>query len=73
MYQSYHKGSSGKTAIYISHRLSSSIFCDRILVFDQGRIVEDGSHAELMQKDGIYKMMFDRQAEYYKEGEKSCE
>ena len=73
VYQSYHKGSSGKTAIYISHRLSSSIFCDRILVFDQGRIVEDGSHAELMQKDGIYKMMFDRQAEYYKEGEKSCE
>lgn len=73
VYQSYHKTSKGKMAIYISHRLSSSLFCDRILVFDQGRIVEDGSHAELMQKDGLYKTMFDRQAEYYREGVTSCE
>lgn len=55
-----------KTAIYISHRLSSCRFCDRIAVFSEGRIMEYGTHEELVRKDGgIYAEMFAAQAEYY--------
>jgi ATP-binding cassette subfamily B protein len=54
----------GRTAIIIAHRLSTVRAVDRILVFDGGRIVEDGSHDELMQrKDGVYRRLFERQAE----------
>lgn len=57
----------GKTAIYISHRLSSCKFCDRIAVFSEGRIMEYGTHDELVDKDGgIYARMFAAQAQYYK-------
>lgn len=55
-----------KTAIYISHRLSSCRFCDRIAVFSEGRIMEYGTHEELVRKDGgIYAEMFAAQAQYY--------
>ncbi len=55
-----------KTAIYISHRLSSCKFCDRIAVFSDGCIREYGTHDELVQKaDGIYAEMFAAQAQYY--------
>lgn len=57
----------GKTAIYISHRLSSCKFCDRIAVFSEGKIMEYGTHDELVGKtDGIYAKMFGAQAQYYK-------
>ncbi|HBH95740.1 MAG TPA: ABC transporter ATP-binding protein [Ruminococcaceae bacterium] len=56
----------GKTAIYISHRLSSCKFCDRIAVFSEGRIKEYGTHDELICIDnGIYAEMFKAQAKYY--------
>lgn len=56
-----------KTAVYISHRLSSCKFCDHIAVFSQGRIAEYGTHDELCEKDGgIYAEMFAAQAQYYK-------
>ncbi len=56
-----------KPTIFISHRLSSCKFSDRIMVIDGKRIVEVGSHSELMQiKDGVYHTMFDAQAQYYK-------
>ena len=56
-----------KTAVYISHRLSSCKFCDHIAVFSQGRIAEYGTHDELCDKDGgIYAEMFAAQAQYYK-------
>ncbi len=56
-----------KTAIYISHRLASTIFCDTIAMFEQGEIVEYGSHAELLAKQGKYRDMYETQAKYYKE------
>ena len=55
----------GKTAIYISHRLSSCKFCDFIAVFDEGTLSEYGTHAELMKKNGLYHKMFSTQAEQY--------
>ncbi|MDF2543347.1 MAG: putative transporter [Herbinix sp.] len=54
-----------KTAIYISHRLSSCRFCDRIAVFDDGRLVEYGTHDELSQGEGVYSKMWHTQAQYY--------
>jgi len=55
-----------KTAIFISHRMSSCRFCNEILVFDQGQIVEKGSHNELVKDtDGLYYQMWSAQAKYY--------
>ncbi len=54
-----------KTIICISHRLSSTIYSDRIAVFDHGCITEYGSHEDLMSKKGLYYSMFQKQAEYY--------
>ena len=56
-----------KTAIYISHRLASTKFCDVIAFFENGEIVEYGTHEELLKKNGKYSDMFNIQAEYYKE------
>ena len=56
----------GRTAIFISHRLSSCRFCDEILVFHQGHLVQRGSHEELVkEKDGLYASMWRAQAQYY--------
>lgn len=55
----------GKTAIYISHRLSSVIFCDRIIVLNNGEVVEQGDHAALMANKGEYYTLFTKQAEHY--------
>ncbi len=55
-----------KTAIFISHRLSSCKFCDRILVFKNGQVVENGTHNELVKiPDGVYATMYQTQAQYY--------
>jgi ABC-type multidrug transport system fused ATPase/permease subunit len=55
----------GKTAIYISHRLSSCRFCDVIAVFDGGRLIQYGSHDDLVAQPGKYADMFSAQAQYY--------
>ncbi len=65
LYQKYNKITEGKTAIFISHRLASSRFCDHIAVFNAGEIVEYGTHDELMNKGGLYYNMFTEQAKYY--------
>lgn len=54
-----------KTAIYISHRMSSCKFCDRIIVLNQGSIAEEGTHTTLLNRKGIYANLFETQAEYY--------
>jgi ATP-binding cassette subfamily B protein len=51
----------GKTTLTVAHRLSTLMYMDRILVFDQGKIVEDGSHAQLLHFKGLYKAMWDAQ------------
>ena len=57
-----------KTAVYISHRLSSCRFCDRILVFDDGQLVQDGSHEKLLENSaGKYSELWNAQAQYYAE------
>ncbi len=57
-----------KTAVYISHRLSSCRFCDRILVFDNGQLVQEGSHENLLENnDGKYSELWNAQAQYYAE------
>lgn len=55
--------------LYISHRLASVKFCDKIAVFTDGKIVEYGTHSELMKIDGVYAEMFSKQAQYYVEKE----
>lgn len=58
-----------KTAVLVSHRLSSCKYCRKIFVFDNGSIVQSGSHSELLQQqDGLYKTLWDAQAQYYVEG-----
>lgn len=54
-----------KTAIYISHRLASCRFCQDILVFDAGKIVQRGSHEQLEHQEGLYKELWEAQAQYY--------
>ena len=54
-----------KTSIFISHRLSSTKFCDRVIVFKDGRIVESGSHSELLKSEGYYAKLFNMQAQFY--------
>mgnify|MGYP001095076011 FL=1 len=65
VYQQMNHFARGKGAIYISHRLSSCHFCDRILVFQEGRVVENGTHRELLEAGGLYRKMWDAQAQYY--------
>lgn len=65
VYQSFDRLIGGKTAIYISHRLASCRFCDKIAVFDAGRIVEYGDHGELCARGGLYAEMWKTQAEWY--------
>ena len=67
IYEEYNNLAAGKTAVFISHRLASTKFCDRIFFLENGTIIESGSHDELMAKGGKYKEMFDIQSQYYKE------
>ncbi len=67
LYEDFDGLVAGKMAIYISHRLASTRFCDKIAMFDNGELIEYGSHEELMNRDGSYAKMFDMQAHYYKE------
>jgi len=71
MYENFNKMISNNSSIFISHRLSSTRFCDRILFLSHGKIIEEGTHIELMAKDSEYKKLFDMQAEYYKDGNKN--
>ena len=65
IYQHFDSMVQDKTSIYISHRMSSCRFCDNILVFDEGEIIESGSHDKLMAENGLYSKLWNAQAQYY--------
>ena len=65
IYKQFSQMTAGKTTVYISHRMSSCKFCDRIIVLDHGRIAEDGTHDTLLANHGIYANLYETQAQYY--------
>ena len=67
MYREFEKMIQGKTAVFISHRLGSTRFCDKIAMFEDGTVVEEGTHDELMAKNGKYAYMFQIQSQYYED------
>ena len=67
LYERFDEMIGDKSAVYISHRLASTRFCDRIAMFEDGNLAEYGSHDELMAQNGKYAEMFNVQAQYYRE------
>lgn len=68
IYRKYHELTAGRTSVYISHRLSSTRFCDRIILLENGGICEEGSHEELLGRGGRYAELYRIQSRYYEEG-----
>ncbi len=68
IYQKYSGMTPGKTSVFISHRLASTRFCDRILMLENGQISEEGTHDQLLAQGGSYAKLFEVQSRYYKEG-----
>lgn len=68
VYKKYNDLIGGRTAVYISHRLASTHFCDRVIYIDGGGIAEDGTHDSLIKKGGKYAELFEIQSHYYREG-----
>lgn len=73
MYREFENMIYGKTAVFISHRLGSTRLCDKIAMFEDGTIVEEGTHEELMAKNGKYAYMFGIQSQYYDEKQKNSD
>ena len=67
-YMKYNEMTAGKTSVFISHRLASTRFCDRIIFLADGVIIEEGTHEELLRKGGEYAKLFEVQSRYYQEG-----
>ncbi len=68
IYNKYNELTAGRMAVYISHRLASTRFCDRIILIADGGIAEAGTHDQLMSKNGFYAELFKIQSRYYQEG-----
>lgn len=68
IYQKYSDMASNKTSLFISHRLASTRFCDRIILIKDGGIKEEGSHEDLLKLNGEYAKLFEVQSRYYKQG-----
>ncbi len=69
IYQKYNEMTSGRSSIYISHRLASTRFCDRIIMIENAGISEEGTHDELLRLGGKYAELYEVQSKYYKEGD----
>lgn len=69
MYEEYKAATKGKSALFISHRLASTKFCDKILFLENGRVMETGTHDELLEKKGKYAEVFEVQSQYYTKGD----
>ena len=68
IYNKYSELTDGRMAIYISHRLASTRFCDRIILIAEGSIDEEGTHDELIARKGHYADLFEIQGRYYRKG-----
>lgn len=68
LYERYHELTKGSTSIYVSHRLASTKFCDRIILIGAGGIAEMGTHEELMDAGKEYAHLYEVQSRYYTEG-----
>lgn len=68
IYQKYNEMTQNKTSLFVSHRLSSTRFCDRIFYLKDGKITEEGSHAELLAAGGEYARLYEMQSCWYREG-----
>lgn len=66
IYQKYNEMTHGRTSFFISHRLASTRFCDRIIFVDGGKIAEEGTHDELLKNGGGYAYLFEVQSKYYR-------
>ena len=66
VFDRFHELARGRTAIFISHRLSTVRHADRILVMVDGRIAESGAHDELVEQAGVYASLFETQARHYR-------
>ena len=69
LYLRYGEAAKNRTVVFISHRLSSTRFCDRIALLEGSNIIEEGTHEELLLKNGRYTELFEIQSKYYREGE----
>ena len=69
LYLKYGEAAKNRTVVFISHRLSSTRFCDRIALLEGAHIIEEGTHEELILKNGRYAELFEMQSKYYREGE----
>lgn len=69
MYMNYLEFSKAKASLFISHRLASTRFCDRIIMIENGGIAECGTHSQLMEQGGKYAELFNLQSSYYNDGE----
>ena len=71
IYSRFNNIAGGKTAVYISHKLSFCRFCSRIVVFDNGTVIQEGTHEELLgNPNGKYSQLWNAQAQYYSENKK---
>ena len=68
IYNKYNEMTAGKTSVFISHRLASTRFCDRVIFLADGGIAEEGTHGELLALGGGYADLFEVQSRYYREG-----
>ena len=73
LYRKYNDMTEGKSSVYISHRLASTRFCDRIILVDGGTVAEEGTHGELLALGGKYASLYEVQSKYYREGGDGCE
>jgi len=68
LYLQYRDMTQDRTSIFISHRFASTRFCDRIVLMEQGSILEEGTHEQLMEQGSRYAELFNVQSQYYQEG-----